>query len=111
MNGMLSTCDEYQCPCHAELPVLTARADAAERLLWRVLERCRSGATIAGIGSVYGSVDGLREWHNINSDRIEKMVEIADLTARRDRERAALEATERELAALTPASASSPGPG
>ena len=79
----------------------TARADAAERMLAGVI-RSLECHDLNLLGSVV-AVDnpGLAAWWSdwqVKHDRVRR---IADLTARRDRERAALAATERELEALT----------
>ena len=84
-------------PAHPD----TARADEAERMLWRVLERCRSGQTITGIGAVYGDISGLRKWHDANYDRVKAIVKRADLEDQRNQLRKQLAVTEAELAKLT----------
>ena len=79
----------------------TARADAAERMLLQLCRECfRWNQTLL-------SEEHLA-WWAANSPGPERARRLADLTARRDRERAALAATERELAALTPSAAPSP---
>ena len=87
----------YDSPPHPD----TARADAAERMLAGVI-RSLECHDLNLLGSVV-AVDnpGLAAWWSdwqVKHDRVRR---IADLTARRDRERAALAATERELEALT----------
>lgn len=79
----------------------TARADAAERMLAGVIRslECHDLNLLGSVVAVENT--GLASWWadwRANHDR-EKLV--ADLTARLDRERAALEATKRELERLT----------
>lgn len=79
----------------------TARADAAERMLAGVIRslECHDLNLLGSVVAVENP--GLAAWWSdwqVKHDRVRR---IADLTARRDRERAALAATERELEALT----------
>lgn len=77
----------------------TARADEAERMLALVMAKVNTFSPSQNPGAcLMRDVPGLRIWCAQTGDRLAK---IADLTARRDRERAALAATEAELAALT----------
>ncbi len=79
----------------------TARADAAERMLAGAL------AALETI-SVWPTDWKLCTDGNVTAISTFAERTLADLTARRDREREALAATERELSALTPSAAPSP---